>query len=155
MRFNFDHLHKFPEGFFSSIERIPGSLPGGISLWKRTLGSPSLLGCLWKRLREFICQKDSEFSPMKPRNLGPSCQRDLRFSGCWVSVSLSSGLPEASQPNGQAERILGRNLTQSQGCFKSLPTFVWDFIEISKFLGNVMTLVIWYFPFGISTPIKY
>lgn len=51
------------------------------------------------------------------------------------------------QPNGQAGRILGRNLTQRQGCFKNLPTFDWDFIEISKFLGNMITLVIWYFPF--------
>lgn len=51
------------------------------------------------------------------------------------------------QPNGQAGRILGRNLTQRQGCFKNLPAFHWDFIEISKFLGNMMTLVIWYFPF--------
>lgn len=30
---------------------------------------------------------------------------------------------------------------------QNLPTFHWGFTEISKFLGNVMTLVIWYFPF--------
>jgi len=31
--------------------------------------------------------------------------------------------------------------------FQNLPTFHWGLLEISKFLGNVMTLIIWYFPF--------
>lgn len=145
MRFYFGHLHLFLKTFSHLLREYLAVYQLERNLLKRALESPRLLSCFWKRLREFICQKDSEFSPRKLGILDQVAKGTQVFR--LLSLCQPAGWVARGQPDGQAGRILGRNLTQRQGCFKNLPTFDWDFTEISKFLRNVMMLAIWYFPF--------
>lgn len=96
--FHFAHVPMFLKGFSHLLRVYLAVHQVESCLWRKGLGWPSLLGCLWKRLRKFLCRSDSGLSPGKLRELGwpRCCQRDLKFSDSQVVVSLSGGFPRAN-----------------------------------------------------------
>lgn len=73
------------------------------SLQRRGLWSPRLLGCLWKRIRKFLCQSDSELSSRRLRELGDqdAVKGILGFQGLepssarWVGCQRMSPVDES------------------------------------------------------------